>query len=162
MNSSHLVRTLAAVAVALLATGCATTGDPYYYDAQPYPTYPRGPEPNIIYGPAPYTVYPAAPPPDWRHSDRERWERDRRDRERWERERDRDHDRARLEREQREREAARRERDIREREDARRVQAERERRIREERRAPDGSPRRDYDRYNPSNGRWLPSSDNLP
>lgn len=155
MNTSFLVRAFAAGALALVATGCATTNDPYY---DPYPAYPRGPEPGIIYGPGVYPVYPA-PQPDWRHSDR-----DRRDRERWERERERDkeRDRARWEREQREREAARREREIREREDARRVQAERERRIREERKNPDGSPRRDYDRYNPSNGRWLPSGDNLP
>ena len=155
MNTSTLVRTLAAGAVALLAAGCATTGDPYYYDAQPYPAYPRGPESTIIYGPAPYPVYPAAP--DWRHNDRDRWER-----ERWDRERERDRDRARWEREQREREAARREREIRDREDARRVQAERERRIREERRAPDGGPRRDYDRYNPSNGRWMPRQEDMP
>lgn len=162
MNTPFFVRTLAAGALALLATGCATTNDPYY---DPYPAYPRGPEPGIIYGPGAYPVYPVEPPPpDWRHSDRERWERDRRDRERWERERERDkeRDRARWEREQREREAARREREMREREDARRTQAERERRIREERKAPDGGPRRDYDRYNPSNGRWMPRQEDMP
>lgn len=166
MHTSFLVRTLAASALALLATGCATTSDPYY---DPYPAYPRGPEPGIIYGPGAYPVYPVAPPPDWRHADRERWERDRRERERWERERwerererDKERDRARWEREQREREAARREREMREREEARRVQAERERRIREERKAPDGGPRRDYDRYNPSNGRWMPRQEDMP
>lgn len=160
MKTTFPVRAFAAASLALLATGCATTGDPYY---EPYPAYPRGPEPTIIYGPGAYPVYPA-PQPDWRHSDRDRWERDRRDRERWERERERDkeRDRARWEREQREREAARREREMREREEARRVQAERERRIREERKAPDGGPRRDYDRYNPSNGRWMPRQEDMP
>ena len=161
MKTTLLARTLAASTLALLATGCATSGGPYY-DPSPYPAYPRGPEPGVIYGPGAYPVYPAAPPPDWRHADRERWERDRLERERWERERDKERDRARWEREQRDREAARREREMREREDARRQQAERERRIRDERKAPDGGPRRDYDRYNPSNGRWMPRQEDMP
>ena len=156
MKHTFIARTLAASTLALLVTGCATSGGPYY-EPSPYPAYPRGPEPGVIYGPGVYPVYPAAPPPDWRHADRDRLER-----ERWERERDKDRDRARWEREQRDREAARREREMREREDARRQQAERERRIREERKAPDGGPRRDYDRYNPSNGRWMPRQEDMP
>ncbi|HCE30252.1 MAG TPA: hypothetical protein DET46_17635 [Comamonadaceae bacterium] len=173
MTPHFLTRTLALGAVALLATGCVSTGDPYYNDPPPY--Y-RGYESGVMYPPGAYPVYPVAPPPaQWRHTDRERWERENRiyerDRDRWQRE----HDRTRVERERerdlnarRERELreqnARRDRDagvreMREREEARRLQAERERRNRT---APDGGPRRDYDRYNPSTGQWLPKSEDLP
>lgn len=173
MTPHFLTRTLALGAVALLATGCVSTGDPYYNEPPPY--Y-RGYESGVMYPPGAYPVYPVAPPPaQWRHTDRERWEREsriyERDRDRWQRE----HDRTRVERERerdlnarRERELreqnARRDRDagvreMREREEARRLQAERERRNRT---APDGGPRRDYDRYNPSTGQWLPKSEDLP
>ncbi|MBA4114596.1 MAG: hypothetical protein C0492_14840 [Verminephrobacter sp.] len=173
MTPHFLTRTLALGAVALLATGCVSTGDPYYNEPPPY--Y-RGYESGVMYPPGAYPVYPVAPPPaQWRHTDRERWERENRiyerDRDRWQRE----HDRTRVERERerdlnarRERELreqnARRDRDagvreMREREEARRLQAERERRNRT---APDGGPRRDYDRYNPSTGQWLPKSEDLP
>ncbi len=173
MTPHFLTRTLALGALALLATGCVSTGDPYYNDPPPY--Y-RGYESGVMYPPGAYPVYPVAPPPaQWRHTDRERWERENRiyerDRDRWQRE----HDRTRVERERerdlnarRERELreqnARRDRDagvreMREREEARRLQAERERRNRT---APDGGPRRDYDRYNPSTGQWLPKSEDLP
>ncbi|HAU58392.1 MAG TPA: hypothetical protein DCW87_13110 [Comamonadaceae bacterium] len=173
MTPHFLTRTLALGALALLATGCVSTGDPYYNEPPPY--Y-RGYESGVMYPPGAYPVYPVAPPPaQWRHTDRERWERENRiyerDRDRWQRE----HDRTRVERERerdlnarRERELreqnARRDRDagvreMREREEARRLQAERERRNRT---APDGGPRRDYDRYNPSTGQWLPKSEDLP
>jgi hypothetical protein len=173
MTPHFLTRTLALGTLALLATGCVSTGDPYYNDPPPYH---RGYEPGVMYPPGAYPVYPVAPPPtQWRHTDRERWERENRiyerDRDRWQRE----HDRTRVERERerdlnarRERELreqnARRDRDagvreMREREEARRQQAERERRNRT---APDGGPRRDYDRYNPSTGQWLPKSEDLP
>lgn len=173
MTPHFLTRTLALGAVALLATGCVSTGDPYYNEPPPY--Y-RGYESGVMYPPGAYPVYPVAPPPaQWRHTDRERWERENRiyerDRDRWQR----GHDRTRVERERerdlnarRERELreqnARRDRDagvreMREREEARRLQAERERRNRT---APDGGPRRDYDRYNPSTGQWLPKSEDLP
>ena len=122
-----------------------------------------------MYPPGAYPVYPVAPPPtQWRHTDRERWERENRiyerDRTRWERDRERDREQnARRERDQREQNARRdrdaREREMREREEARRQQIERERRNRT---APDGGPRRDYDRYNPSTGQWLPKSEDLP
>jgi len=124
-----------------------------------------------MYPPGAYPVYPVAPPPaEWRRTDRERWERENRiyerDRERWERERDRarwerEREReqnARREREQRE-QNARRDREAREREEARREQAERDRRNRT---APDGGPRRDYDRYNPRSGQWLPRQEDMP
>ncbi|MDY0107383.1 MAG: hypothetical protein RBS27_11975 [Giesbergeria sp.] len=173
MTSHLLQRTLAWGAVALLATGCVSTGDPYYNDPPPY--Y-RGYESGVMYPPGAYPVYPVAPPPaEWRRTDRDRWERENRiyerDRERWERERertrlDREREReqnARREREMREQNARRdrdlRNREIREREEARRQQAERER---NNRTAPDGGPRRDYDRYNPSTGQWLPKANDLP
>lgn len=173
MTPRFLTHTLALGALALLATGCVSTGDPYYNEPPPYH---RGYEPGVMYPPGAYPVYPVAPPPaQWRHTDRDRWERENRiyerDRERWQREQerarlDREREReqnARRDREIREQNARRdrdaREREMREREEARRQQAERERRNRT---APDGSPRRDYDRYNPKTGQWLPSADSLP
>ena len=166
MTPHFLTRTLALGAVALLATGCVSTGDPYYNEPPPY--Y-RGYESGVMYPPGAYPVYPVAPPPaQWRHTDRERWERENRiyerDRTRWERDREREREQnARRERDQREQNARRdrdaREREMREREEARRQQIERERRNRT---APDGGPRRDYDRYNPSTGQWLPKSEDLP
>ena len=166
MTPHFLTRTLALGTLALLATGCVSTGDPYYNDPPPYH---RGYEPGVMYPPGAYPVYPVAPPPtQWRHTDRERWERENRiyerDRARWERDRERDREQnARRERDQREQNARRdrdaREREMREREEARRQQIERERRNRT---APDGGPRRDYDRYNPSTGQWLPKSEDLP
>lgn len=166
MTPHFLTRTLALGTLALLATGCVSTGDPYYNDPPPYH---RGYEPGVMYPPGAYPVYPVAPPPtQWRHTDRERWERENRiyerDRTRWERDRERDREQnARRERDQREQNARRdrdaREREMREREEARRQQIERERRNRT---APDGGPRRDYDRYNPSTGQWLPKSEDLP
>ena len=168
MTRQLFTRTLALGAVALLVTGCVSTGDPYYNAPPPYQ---RGYEPGVMYPPGAYPVYPVAPPPtQWRNTDRERWERENRiyerDRERWERERDRtrwererDRDQnARREREQRE-QNARRDRDAREREQARREEAERDRRNRT---APDGGPRRDYDRYNPRTGQWLPRQEDTP
>ena len=171
--ASHLLqRTLAWSAVALLATGCVSTGDPYYDP----PPYHRGYESGVMYPSGVYPVYPVAPPPaEWRRTDRDRWERENRiyerERERWEKERE----RARLEREREREQAARHERElreqnarrdrearareIREREEARRQQAERERKNRT---APDGGPRRDYDRYNPKTGQWMPKADDLP
>ena len=173
MTPRFLTHTLALGAVALLAAGCVSTGDPYYNEPPPYH---RGYEPGVMYPPGAYPVYPVAPPPaQWRHTDRDRWERENRiyerDRERWQRE----HDRTRVERERerdlnarRERELreqnARRDRDagvreMREREEARRLQAERERRNRT---APDGGPRRDYDRSVPGDGRGLYRGEDRP
>lgn len=173
MTSHLLQRTLAWGAMALLATGCVSTGDPYYNDPPPY--Y-RGYESGVMYPPGAYPVYPVAPPPvEWRRTDRDRWERENRiyerDRDRWQRE----HDRNRIDREREREQNARREREMREqnalhdrdlrnrelrdREEARRQQAERERKNRT---APDGGPRRDYDRYNPSTGQWLPKANDLP
>ncbi|MCO5111121.1 MAG: hypothetical protein R3E55_11370 [Burkholderiaceae bacterium] len=171
MKTIRTTRILALGALALLASGCATTDSPYY-EARPYPRQ----EPGIIYTPGAYPVYPVAPPPaEWRRTDRDRWERENRiyerDRERWEKERDRarwerERDReqnARRERDQREQNARRdreaREREMRDREEARRQQAERDRRNRT---APDGGPRRDYDRYNPKTGQWLPRQEDMP
>src|SRR3990167_3642364 len=91
MTSHFLTRTLALGTLALLATGCVSTGDPYYNEPPPYH---RGYEPGVIYPQGAYPVYPVAPPPaEWRRTNRERWEREQRiyqrDRDRWERERDR-------------------------------------------------------------------------
>ncbi len=168
MNPRFFTRPLALGSLALLVTGCVSTGDPYYNGPPPYH---RGYEPGVMYPPGAYPVYPVAPPPaEWRRTDRERWERENRiyerDRERWERERDRarwerEREReqnARREREQRE-QNTRRDREAREREEARREQAERDRRNRT---APDGGPRRDYDRYNPRSGQWLPRQEDMP
>lgn len=183
MKTIRTTRILALGALALLASGCATTDSPYY-EARPYPRQ----EPGIIYTPGAYPVYPVAPPPvEWRRTDRDRWERENRiyerDRDRWERERDRDQN-ARREREQREQNARRdrdareremrdreqreqnirrdreaREREMRDREAARRQQADRDR---NNRTAPNGGPRRDYDRYNPKTGQWLPRQEDMP
>jgi len=74
MTPHFLTRTLALGAVALLATGCVSTGDPYYNEPPPY--Y-RGYESGVMYPPGAYPVYPVAPPPaQWRHTDRDRWERE--------------------------------------------------------------------------------------
>ena len=63
-------------------------------------------------------------------------------------------------RNQQARDADRRQRE-REQADRQRRDAERNR-ARAESRNPDGSPRTDYDRYNPSNGRWMPHADKMP
>lgn len=60
MTPHFLTRTLALGAVALLATGCVSTGDPYYNEPPPY--Y-RGYESGVMYPPGAYPVYPVAPPP---------------------------------------------------------------------------------------------------
>lgn len=144
-------RWLALGSLALLASGCVSTGEPYYSDGPGYPTrpYPYPSDPVIIHSPGVQPVYPAYPAPDWRQSERERerWERERRDRERWEREqRDRDRWARDREREQREREREARERDRR----------DRERPVRP------NPGRCDYDRYNPKTGQCLPSSESMP
>ena len=178
-HTPFLARRLALGSLAVLASGCVSTGDPYYSDGPGYPTYPRTAEPVIIHSPGVQPVYPAYPAPDWRHSDRERerWERDRRERERWEREqrdrerwaRDRDREqrereareRERHERDARERDRERREREARERERREREARERDRRDRERPVRPHPG-RCDYDRYNPSTGQCMPSSERMP
>ena len=132
-------RWLALGSLALLASGCVSTGEPYYSDGPGYPTrpYPYPSDPVIIHSPGVQPVYPAYPAPDWRQSERER-EREARERERHDREaRDRD-------REHREREAR-----------------ERDRRDRERPVRPNPG-RCDYDRYNPKTGQCLPSSESMP
>ncbi len=111
MKTIRTTRILALGALALLASGCATTDSPYY-EARPYPRQ----EPGIIYTPGAYPVYPVAPPPvEWRRTDRDGGsaktaptnvtvndgKRAQRDRARRERERDREQN-ARRERDQRE------------------------------------------------------------
>ena len=95
---------------------------------------------------------------DWRERERDRdraeRERNRAERDRIAREREQDR------RNQQARDADRRQRE-REQADRQRRDAERNR-ARAESRNPDGSPRTDYDRYNPSNGRWMPHADKMP
>ena len=166
-------RWLALGSLALLASGCVSTGEPYYSDGPGYPTrpYPYPSDPVIIHSPGVQPVYPAYPAPDWRQSERERerWERERRDRERWEREqRDRDRWARDREREQREREREARERERHDREARDRDRERREREARERDRRDRERPVRpqyercDYDRYNPKTGQCLPSSESMP
>ena len=137
-------RWLALGSLALLASGCVSTGEPYYSDGPGYPTrpYPYPSDPVIIHSPGVQPVYPAYPAPDWRQSERER--------ERWERERE-----AR-ERERHDREARDRDRERREREARERDRRDRERPVRP------NPGRCDYDRYNPKTGQCLPSSESMP
>jgi len=161
MNTFSLpMRTLLIGGLALLASGCATTGDPYYRESPVYGNpYPNNP-PVIIQGPAAYPTYPAPPTSDWRHNERERerLERERRDRERWERDQ---RDRQRWEQD-RQREA--REREAREREAREREARERQRREQDARRPParPNTGRCDYDRYNPRTGQCMPRSEDMP
>ena len=177
MTTTSLVRLLAASAVGVLLGGCvAVPADPYYDAAPAYPTYP-GTYPQTY--PNAYPVYPMPHPGyDARAAERERWEQNR-DRQAWrEREQRQERERALQERrDQQEREAsqkreqrdeqARRERDQRNhqanerRDELRRQQTERERRA-QEGRTPSGERRTDYDRYNPSNGRWMPRQEDMP
>ena len=163
-----LARILSATLLGAMVTGCATVpGDPYYD--------PGYQQPGYIYG-APQPVYSSPGYPGHYYGGRDRDDRWERDRHRhnnnhndW-RERERDKDRAERDRIAREREQDRRnqqardaERRQREREQADRQRRDAERnRARAESRNPDGSPRTDYDRYNPSNGRWLPHADKMP
>lgn len=163
---------------ALLVTagaGCETmAGDPYYADRyEPVPVYgggygsPYGG--SAVYPAGAYPVYPAYPIVDRR----DRWEDMRNERERraWrERQAARERERERIEREARQRREVERNRDrdiaqherrIREREIAERQRAQRERANRNDLN-PDGSPRTDYDNYNPKTGSFLPRSDRLP
>lgn len=169
-----LARIISATVLGAVVTGCATVpGDPYYYE-QGYQ------QPGYIYGAAqPVYSTPSYPAYYYGGHDRDnRWERDRhrhnnndwrereRDRDRAERERNRaERDRIAREREQDRRNQQARDADRRQRErehaDRQRRDAERNR-ARAESRNPDGSPRTDYDRYNPSNGRWLPHADKMP
>ena len=170
-HTPSLARWLALGSLALLASGCASTGEPYYSDGPAYPTYPypRTAEPVIIHNPGVQPVYPAYPAPDWRQSERERerWERERRERERWEREqRERErwaHDRDRELREREARERERREREAHDRDRERREWEQRERERRErERPVQPNQGRCAYDHYNPRTGQCLPNSDRLP
>ena len=163
-----LARILSATLLGAMVTGCATVpGDPYYD--------PGYQQPGYIYG-APQPVYSSPGYPGYHYGGRDRDDRWERDRHRhnnnhndW-RERERDKDRAERDRIAREREQDRRDQQARdaERRQREREQADRQRRDAERNRAraesrnPDGSPRTDYDRYNPSNGRWLPHADKMP
>lgn len=168
---------LTATAIVLAAaTGCATVpGDPYYSGGYaPTPVYGG----TAVYNSGVYPVYPVVRR-DWD----DRWEDMRNDRERqaWrEREAARERDRARgdrderarrdLERQrdqrrdwerQRDHDASQRDRERRERELAQRQREERARASRNNRNS-DGSPRTDYDRYNPKTGQFLPRSEDMP
>ena len=174
-----LARILSVAVLGAAMTACATVpGDPYYEPGYQQPGYIYGTA-QPVYSTPSYPAY-QAPPPASSYGGRDRddrWERDRnRHNNDW-RERERDRDRA-----ERERNRAERDRIAREREQARRnqqardadrrqrerEQADRQRRDAERNRAraesrnPDGSPRTDYDRYNPSNGRWMPHADKMP
>lgn len=163
-SSPPIARWLALGSLTLLASGCVTTGDPYYNDGPAYP-YPRPSDPVIIHSPGVQPIYPAYPAADWRHSERERerWERERRERERWEREqRDREHRAHDRDRDQREREARERERREREARDRDRRERDARREAEQRDRERDNANRRDYDRYNPRSGQWLPPQERMP
>ena len=174
-----LARILSVAVLGAAMTACATVpGDPYYEPGYQQPGYIYGTA-QPVYSTPSYPAY-QAPPPAYYYGGRDRddrWERDRnrhnndwrereRDRDRAERERNRaERDRIAREREQDRRNQQARDADRRQRE---REQADRQRRDAERNRAraesrnPDGSPRTDYDRYNPSNGRWMPQADKMP
>ena len=179
MTSTHASKLAAAAVLLVAATGCATVpGDPYYGGGYaPTPVYGS----TTVYPSGVYPVYPA-----YAGRDREdRWEDMRNDRERraWrerkaERERDqrardeqarRDLDRQRDQRDQRDqwarqqrdKDIAQRQREQRERELAQRQRDQRARSNRNDRNT-DGSPRTDYDRYNPKSGQWQPRSEDMP
>ncbi|MBW7834171.1 MAG: hypothetical protein H3C29_13250 [Simplicispira suum] len=187
MLSKRLPKIAAATVLLAATVGCATApGDPYYSGAyEPTPVYGGG----IIYDTPAYSTYPAYPVvrrdrDRWedmrddrerrawreRQAARERSERDRlereRDRAQWERDRARDQNRAQREREERARNDAQRQRDQWERERRERELAQRQREQRERagrnNRNSDGSPRTDYDRYNPKTGQFLPRSEDMP
>ncbi len=146
-----------------------------------YPAYPAP-----AYGSA-YPVYPAPAyggSIGYRDRDQDRWENMRNDRDRraWRErqvDRERAHDRAERDRnaqrdrtaQDRQRDRAQRERDERARRDADRQRtdsrqndlgrAEQDRAYQQSRN-PDGTPRTDYERYNPSNGRWKPREADMP
>ena len=167
MTTTSLVRLLAASAVGVLLGGCvAVPADPYYDAAPAYPTYP-GTYPQTY--PNAYPVYPMPHPGyDARAAERERWEQNR-DRQAWrEREQRQERERALQERRDQQEREARQKREQRDDDDAggddaelRRQQTERERRA-QEGRTPSGERRTDYDRYNPSNGRWMPRQEDMP
>ncbi|MCB1979058.1 MAG: hypothetical protein KDF25_06805 [Burkholderiaceae bacterium] len=187
MPAQRLLRLSAATALLAASAGCATApGDPYYSGVYaPTPVYGGG----IVYDSPGYATYPAYPVvrpghDRWedmrdererrawrqRQAERERAEHDRlereRDRARWERDRERDHQRAQREREERARNDAQRQREKWERERRERELAERQREQRERasrnNRNSDGTPRTDYDRYNPKTGQFLPRSEDMP
>lgn len=178
MPSKRLLKITAASVLLAASAGCATApGDPYYSGGYaPTPVYGAG----VIYDAPGYATYPAYPVV---RRDNDRWEDMRNDRERqaWrEREAARERDRARgdrderarrdLERQrdqrrdwerQRDHDASQRDRERRERELAQRQREERARASRNNRNS-DGSPRTDYDRYNPKTGQFLPRSEDMP
>lgn len=183
---------LTATAIVLAAaTGCATVpGDPYYSGGYaPTPVYGGAAVYNSGVYPA-YPVVRRDRDDRWedmrndrerqawrereaaRERDRARGDRDeraRRDLERqrdqrrdWERQRDRDAaQRDAAQRDAAQRNAAQRDRERRERELAQRQREERARASRNNRNS-DGSPRTDYDRYNPKTGQFLPRSEDMP
>lgn len=180
MNMRSLLKLAAASAVVAAISGCAVApGDPYYDGG-----YSSGP----VYSNGPVYGGPAYPVPVY--TNRDRWEdmRDERERRAWrDRQGERDRARADWERDQRARDRDRddrarrdadRARDDRARRDADRhnsdwARAQRERDLaraqRDQREAgnqpgrkPDGSPRTDFDRYNPKTGQWLPRQEDMP
>ena len=187
MPSKRFLKITAASVLLAASAGCATApGDPYYSGGYaPTPVYGAG----VIYDAPGYATYPAYPVvrrdndrwedmrndrerQAWRdrQAARERSDRDRiqreRDRTQWERDRDRDQNRAQRERDERARGDAQHQRDQFERERRERELAQRQREQRERagrnNRNSDGSPRTDYDRYNPKTGQFLPRSEDMP
>jgi hypothetical protein len=187
MTSKRLLKITAASVLLAASAGCATApGDPYYSGVYaPTPVYGGG----VIYDAPGYSTYPAYPVvrrdndrwedmrndrerQAWRdrQAARERSDRDRiqreRDRTQWERDRDRDQNRAQRERDERARGDAQHQRDQFERERRERELAQRQREERARANRPgrnsDGTPRTDYDRYNPKSGQWLPRSEDMP
>lgn len=180
MNKRSLLKLAGASAVLAVISGCATVpGDPYYDGGSYGPGYDNRP---VLGGG--YPVYHDRDRWEDMRDDRERraWrerqgERDRA-RAQWDREqrdRDRDHARARdRERDDRARRDAERARDRdRDRNNTDWARAQRERDLaraqRDQQRAasqpgrkPDGSPRTDFDRYNPKTGQWMPRQEDMP
>lgn len=175
-----LPKITAAAIVVTAAAGCATVpGDPYYSDGYaPTPIYGGA----AVYDSGGYTAYPAYPvvvrrdrDDRWedmrndrerrawrereaaRQQERERWERDQRARKDIERQRDQRRDWER----QRDRDLSQRDRERRDFENAQRERAERARAARNDRNA-DGTPRTDYDRYNPKTGAFMKRSEDMP
>ncbi len=170
MQSNRFLKIAAASAVLAAATGCATVpGDPYYSGVYaPTPIYGG----TTVYESGVYPVYPAYPVA--RRDREDRWEdmRNDRDRRAW-KERQEARERAQWQSNQRDRDLAQRQqrerdlraRQLRERELARAQQQQQQQQRRNgdrNDRNADGSPRTDYDRYNPKTGSWLPRGDQLP
>ncbi|WP_147414713.1 hypothetical protein [Simplicispira hankyongi] len=165
MTSNHVSKLAATAVLLAAATGCAVPGDPYYSGGYaPTPVYGA----TTIYESGAYPAYPA-----YADRDREdRWEDMRNDRERraWrERQAERERERVQRARDEQARRDLERQRDQRdqwarqqrERDLAQRQREQRSRATRNDRNS-DGSPRTDYDRYNPSTGAWMPRSEDMP